>query len=103
MPPRSDPAVPSWTFLSNHALVLVCVAADPGIRMRDIAGRVGITERGVHRIVKELEAGGYLTAVRDGRRKRYLVHADRPLRHPLTAHRTVRQLVELGAGGRPKK
>jgi hypothetical protein len=94
---------PSWTFLSNHAHVLICIAAEPEIRMRDVALRVGITERAVQRIVAELEAGGYLTITRTGRRNRYEVNTGLPLRHPVEGHRTVSHLVELGLGGRPKR
>jgi Winged helix-turn-helix DNA-binding len=94
---------PSWTFLSNHAHVLICIAGEPEIRMRDVAVRVGITERAVQRIVAELEAGGYLTITRMGRRNRYEVTTDLPLRHPVEGHRTVGQLVELGLGGKPKR
>jgi hypothetical protein len=93
----------SWTFLSNHAHVLICIAGEPEIRMRDMAVRVGITERAVQRIVAELEAGGYLKITRMGRRNRYEVNTDLPLRHPMEGHRTVGQLVELGLGGKPKK
>jgi DNA-binding MarR family transcriptional regulator len=93
----------SWTFLSNHAYVLFCIAAEPEIRMRDVAARVGITERAVQRIVAELEEGGYVTITRSGRRNRYTVNANAPLRHPIESHRTVGNLIELGLGGRPRK
>ena len=59
-----NPDGTSWTFLSNHAHVLICIAGDPEIRMRDVAGAIGITERAVQRIIAELEKGGYLTAQR---------------------------------------
>ncbi len=72
-----------WTFLTNHAHVLVCVARTPGIRLRDIAGCVGITERAAHRIICELESAGYLQRHRVGRRNFYEVNADLPLRHPV--------------------
>jgi DNA-binding MarR family transcriptional regulator len=62
--------MPEWTFLSNHAQVLLCIAHDPGIRLRDIGDQVGITERAAHRIVSELDEAGYLTRERDGRRNR---------------------------------
>ena len=78
-----------WTFLSNHAYVLVCVASDPQMRLREIADRVGITERAAHRIVVELEASGYLTRSRVGARNAYQVHVDRPLRHPLERDRAI--------------
>ncbi len=75
--------VPDWTFLTNHAHVLLCIARDPGIRLRDVATRVGITERAAQRIVADLTAAGYLSATREGRRNRYQVHPTLPLRHPL--------------------
>lgn len=105
MPDKSNDggATPSWTFLSNHAYVLICIAGDPEVRMRDVAVRIGITERAVQRIVAELDAGGYLTITRHGRRNRYEVNGSLPLRHPTVAHRTVGQLVELGLGGKPKR
>jgi predicted transcriptional regulator len=96
-------ATPSWTFLSNHAHVLICIAAEPEIRMRDVAVRVGITERAVQRIVAELEAGGYLKITRQGRRNRYEVNTNLPLRHAVQSHRKVADLVELGLGGKSKK
>ena len=102
-PSTSEGATPSWTFLSNHAYVLICIAGEPEIRMRDVAARVGITERAVQRIVAELEEGGYLTITREGRRNRYAVNTDLPLRHPVDAHRTVGNLVELGLGGKSKR
>jgi hypothetical protein len=96
-------ATPSWTFLSNHAHVLICIAGEPEIRMRDVAVRVGITERAVQRIVAELEAGGYLKITRHGRRNKYEVNTSLPLRHPVEGHRKLADLVELGLGGKPKK
>jgi predicted transcriptional regulator len=93
----------SWTFLSNHTQVLLCIAAEPEVRMRDIAIRVGITERAVQRIVAELEADGYLTIIREGRRNRYTVAPEKPLRHPLQSHRTLAHLIELGLGGKSKR
>jgi DNA-binding Lrp family transcriptional regulator len=84
-----------WTFLSNHAHVLISIARSPEILLRDVADQVGITERAVQRIVAELEEGGYLTRVRLGRRNKYLVHADRPLRHPIEGHRNVRALLQM--------
>lgn len=75
----------TWTFLSNHAHVVVCIARDPTIRLRDIAAAVGITERAAQRIVSELAEAGYLERTRSGRRNSYQVHLDRPLRHPLEA------------------
>lgn len=88
-------AAPRWGFLTNHAHVLVCVARDPGIRLRDIAAAVGITERAAHRIVSELVDEGYLVREREGRRNRYEVKAKLPLRHPLTAESEVGELLQL--------
>jgi len=85
----------AWTFLTNHAHVLLCVSKDPEVRLRDVAEIVGITERAVQRIVAELEEGGYLTRERDGRRNRYEIDRKRPLRHPLEAHRKVSALLAL--------
>ena len=94
LPPRE----PRWDFLTNHAHVLTCVAHDPGIRVRDIAQAVGITERGAHRIVSELIEEGYLLREKEGRRNRYEVVPDRPLRHPLARERKVGDLLEVLSG-----
>lgn len=96
-PPKqaTAPEVPAWTFLSNHAHVLLLIAADPEILMRDVAERVGITERAVQRIVADLEEGRYLERERNGRRNRYLVHPELPLRHPVEAHRDIGALLKL--------
>lgn len=91
--PRLPPV--AWTFLTNHAHVLLSLAREPELRVREVAERVGITERAVMRILDELETGGYLTRERDGRRNRYQVHAERPLRHPLEQHRSVAALIAL--------
>ena len=84
-----------WTFLTNHAHVLVCLAADPNARMRDIAEDIGITERAVHRIIAELEGEGYLKRVRNGRRNEYRIHDELPLRHPIESHRCIKDLIRL--------
>lgn len=89
---RVDPPH-NWTFLSNHAHVLVCLARDPDARLRDVAEHVGITERGVARIVGELEEGGFVTRIREGRRNHYEIALDVPLRHPLEAAQTVGGLL----------
>ena len=86
-----------WTLFSNYAHVLICLASDPDMRMRDVAVRVGITERAVQRIVAELEAADILSKKRDGRRNHYVVHRDRPLLHPLEAHCTIGALLETVA------
>lgn len=84
-----------WTFLTNHAHVLFCLAQDSEIRLRDVADLVGITERAVQRIVTELEDGGYITRQRNGRRNSYVVHPHRPLRHKIESHRQVKDLLAL--------
>ena len=84
----------AWTFLTNHAHVLICIHEDPSIRTRDIAARVGITERAVQRIVADLCDNEYLTRTRVGRRNHYAVHADHPLRHPVEAHCLLASLLK---------
>ena len=88
----------NWTFLTNHAHVLLCIAEDSGARIRDIAERVGITERAVQRIVSELETDGYVSRTREGRENRYRIHPDLPLRHPIERHRTIRDLMKMVRG-----
>ena len=83
----------AWRFVTNHAHVLACIAADPTARLRDIAATVGITERSVAHIVRDLEEAGYITTTRDGRRNRYEVHGELPLRHPQHRHHTVAALI----------
>lgn len=85
----------SWTFLTHHAHVLLCLAMDPAARMRNVAEMVGITERAVQKIVADLEEGGYLTRSRNGRRNRYVLHPHQPLRHPIERHWTVDSLLAL--------
>jgi len=84
-----------WTFLTNHAHVLFCLTKDPEIRLRDVADKVGITERAVQRIVTELETAGFITRQRNGRRNSYIVHRHHPLRHPIESHRSVNDLLNL--------
>lgn len=84
----------SWTFLTNHGHVLVAISRDPGLRQRDIGQLVGITEGAVQRILDDLEAAGYVRRQRVGRRNRYEVITDRPLRHPVEQPRTVRDLLD---------
>lgn len=93
--PGAQPAEPGrhWTFLSNHGHVLICLARDPEARLRDVALAVGITERAVQKIVSDLEEAGVVERVRDGRRNRYLLFLDKPLRHPIEAHRSVGALL----------
>jgi hypothetical protein len=93
---RTPAPVPAaWTFLTNHAHVLLCIARDPDVLLRDVAAAVGITERGVQKIVAELEGDGYLSRSREGRRNRYEVRRDLPLRHPIERHRSVTSLLAL--------
>ena len=82
-----------WTFFSNHGHVLVCLAQDADARLRDVAQSVGITERAVQKIVADLEAAGVVARERRGRRNHYRLHTERPLRHPIEAHRTVGALL----------
>jgi DNA-binding IclR family transcriptional regulator len=84
-----------WTFLSNHAHVLLSLAHDPSQRLRDVAAAVGITERAVQKIVADLEEGGILTRQREGRRNRYALHPDVHLRHPIEAHCSVGDLMRM--------
>lgn len=83
-----------WTFLTNHGHVLVCLLRDPEMRLRDVAERVGITERAVQRIISELEAAGVITREKAGRRNRYRIDQTVPLRHELEAEHTVGDLLK---------
>ena len=85
----------TWTFLTNHARVLILIAETPNIRLRDIAARIGITERAAQRIVGDLEADGYLSHEKEGRRNHYALHPDAHLRHPLENEIEIGQLVEF--------
>ena len=85
----------AWRFVTNHAHVLEYIYSDPSARLRDIAEAVGVTERTAAQIVNDLEAAGYLTKQRDGRRNRYEVHGALPLRHPRHRHRTVGDLIQF--------
>lgn len=84
-----------WTFLTNHAHVLLCIAKNPDCRLRDIADMVGITERAVHRIVSDLTETGFVDVKRDGRCNIYVMHAEKNLRHPIEAHLQVADLIHL--------
>ncbi len=86
---------PGWTFLTNHARVLVCIAEDPGVRLREVGDRVGITERAAHRIIVELAAAGYITRQRNGRRNHYAINAQLPVHDPITREQNVGQLLEI--------
>jgi predicted transcriptional regulator len=87
-----------WTFLTNHAQVLVCIARDPGIRLRDIGERIGITERAAHRIVAELADAGYITRERKGRRNQYTINAHFPLPDPVAGEQNVGELLAMLTG-----
>ncbi len=93
--PISERTRPDWTFLTNHAHVLLCITMDPEIRQRDIARLVGITERAAQKIVSELEEGGYVQRERVGRRNRYEVNVDIPLRHPLESRHSIGELLRI--------
>jgi DNA-binding Lrp family transcriptional regulator len=89
---------PTWGFLTNHALVLMAVAADPDVRLRDVGDRAGITERAAHRIVTELESTGYLTRERVGRRNRYTVNPHEPLPDAIARDGDVGELLSVLGG-----
>jgi predicted transcriptional regulator len=84
-----------WTFLTNHGHVLVCLAADPDARLRDVAEQVGITERAVQQIVRELEEDGYVVKARNGRRNHYTVVRTGRFRHPVESAASVGALIDL--------
>jgi len=95
---------PAWTLLTNHAEVLLCIACDPEARLRDVAERVGITERATQRIVTDLVDAGYLTRRRVGRRNTYEVHAPVPPRHTIDTCRSMATLLESqDAGTAPRR
>lgn len=95
------PAAPGWTFLSNHGHVLVCLALDPHARLRDIATRVGITERAAQAIIRNLEEAGYVVTERHGRRNSYTVRGELPFRHALESGVPVGELLRLVVSGQP--
>lgn len=84
-----------WTFLTNHLQVLACLTRDPELRIRDVADLIGITERATVQILGQLEAAGYLTKTRVGRRNHYTIHTELPLRHPLQSGRSVGELLRV--------
>ena len=93
---------PSWSFLTNHAQVLVCIAHDPGVRLREIGEAVGITERAAHRIVVELANAGYISRERNGRRTRYTIESHLPLPDRLAREQKIGDLLAILAGQRPQ-
>lgn len=92
---NSPDSVRAWTFLTNHAHVLIVLAENPGIVLREVATLVGITERAVQRIIQDLEEGGFIRRTRVGRQNHYEVLADEPLRHPIESHRRIGDLLGL--------
>jgi hypothetical protein len=97
--------VPEWSFLTNHARVLLCIAHDPGIRLRDIATSLHITERTAYGIVTDLTDGGYVLKQKDGRRNRYQIQSHLPLRESIAREQTIGEVLEIlvdtNRGGRP--
>jgi hypothetical protein len=87
-----------WSFLTNHGRVLLCIAHDPGVRLRDIAARVGITERSAYGIVTGLAAAGYVVKEKDGRRSRYQIQAHMPLPEPASQQLAIGEVLALLAG-----
>src|SRR5215218_9475165 len=90
--------MPTWSFLTNHAQVLICIAHDPGVRLREIGETVGITERAAHRIVGELADAGYISRQRNGRRNHYTIQSDLPLPDPLARKQKIGDLLAILAG-----
>ena len=90
-------------FLTNHGHVLICIAGDPGIRGRDIATRVGVTERAAQAIIADLVGDGYVNRTRIGRRNHYEINPDQPLRHPVEESHSVGELLQLVSGIAPSR
>ena len=102
--PKKTPATSAhWTFLTNHAHVLICLSNNPRVLVRELAQMVGITERAVLTIIGDLEEAGVVVRQRDGRANHYRIKAERPLRHPVEAHRKVRDLLAMVFGEVPSK
>jgi MarR family len=96
----SRDGTPRWSFLTSHAQVLLCIAHDPGIRLREIGDAVGITERAAHRIVVELADAGYISRRRNGRRNHYTIQSHLPLPDPLAGEQKIGDLLAILAGQR---
>jgi hypothetical protein len=92
--------VPEWSFLTNHARVLLCVAHDPGARLRDIAASLGITERTAHGILTDLAEAGYVVKQKDGRRNRYQIEAHLPLREPASREPAIGEVLAVLLGSK---
>jgi len=84
-----------WTFLTNHSHVLVLLARNPSLVLREVAQQVGITERAVQRIIADLETGGFVEREKIGRQNHYQIRANQPLRHSIESHRTIGDLLAL--------
>jgi MarR family protein len=95
LPQMSSGYAPTWSFLTNHARVLLCIAEDPAIRLRDIGEQVGITERAVYRIVDDLVSGGYISRERSGRRNRYTVHRHLPVPDRISRAHPIGELLAV--------
>ncbi len=91
----NTPEVPPWTFLTNHAHVLICIARDPEAVLRDVARQVGITERAVQRIIADLKDAGYIQLFKQGRQNRYELALSKSLRHPIESNCNISDFVNL--------
>jgi hypothetical protein len=90
--------VENWSFLTNHARVLLCIARDPGVRLRDAAASLGITERSAHAIIADLTTAGYVVKHKHGRRNRYQIQAHLPLPEPASQEPAIGDVLALLAG-----
>jgi predicted ArsR family transcriptional regulator len=91
----SEAGSPAWSFLTNHGQALICIARDPGMRLREIGDRLGITERAAHRIVAELASAGYVARERNGRRNRYTINAHLPLPDAVARGQSIGELLAI--------
>lgn len=91
----TERSAPDWAFLTNHARVLICIAHDPGIRLRDIGEQLGITERAAHRIIAELAAAGYISRERNGRRNHYTINVHLPLPDAIAREQSIGELLTI--------
>ena len=97
---RVTPEKNRWTFLTNHAHVLILLSQEPSLVLREVASRIGITERAVQRIIADLEQDGFIEREKIGRKNQYHILTKRPLRHPIEAHRTIGDLIAMIVAGR---
>jgi DNA-binding transcriptional ArsR family regulator len=95
--------VATWSFFTNHARILICIARDPGLRLRDLATAVDITERSAHAIVTDLVEAGYVVKEKDGRRNQYRIETQLPLRESISAERTIGEVLALLVGAEAVK